>query len=68
MKELQEILSAIGFSEGLIEAVKTTPKIECQETDVNDISYQAFENDIITSTEISMSDNYNYNAYILGWE
>ncbi len=64
MKELQEILGAIGFSEGLIEAIKKTPKIECQETDVNDIFYQAFENEMITSTVISMSENNS--AYNIG--
>lgn len=64
MTELQEILGAIGFSEGLIEAIKKTPIIECHETDVNGIFYQAFENDMITSTVISMSENNS--AYNIG--
>ena len=62
MNKLKEILSEVGFSDELIDAINMTPKMESQEINVDDICYQAFENNIISSTEINLSgesDTYN---------
>jgi len=64
MKNLKDTLQEVGFSNELIDAISATPQLESQENNVDDICYQAFENDIISSTEINMNDNSNtFNYY-----
>lgn len=64
MKNLKDILHDVGFSNELIEAINTTPQLECQDNNVDDIRYQAFENNITSSTEINMIETPNtYNYY-----
>lgn len=64
MKNLKDTLHEVGFSNELIDAISATPQLESQENNVDDICYQAFENDITSSTEINMSGNSNtFNYY-----
>ena len=64
MKNLKDTLHEVGFSNELIDAISATPQLESQEYTVDDICYQAFENDITSSTEINMNDNSNtFNYY-----
>jgi hypothetical protein len=64
MKNLKDTLHEVGFSNELIDAISATPQLESQENNVDDICYQAFENDITSSTEINMNDNSNtFNYY-----
>lgn len=64
MKNLKDTLREVGFSNELIDAINATPQLEDQENNVNNICYQAYENDITSSTEINMSGNPNtYNYY-----
>ncbi len=64
MKNLKDTLHEFGFSNELIEAISATPQLESQENNVDDICYQAFENDITSSTEINMNGNSNtFNYY-----
>ncbi len=64
MKNLQDTLRKIGFSNEFIDAINATPQLESQENNVDNTYYQAFENDITSSTEINMSGNPNtYNYY-----
>lgn len=63
MKILKDILREVGFSNELIDAINATPQLEGQENNVDNTYYQAYENDITSSTEINMSANphmYNY--------
>lgn len=63
MKILKDILHEVGFSNELIDAINATPQLEGQENNVDNTYYQAYENDITSSTEINMSGNphmYNY--------
>lgn len=63
MKILKDILREVGFSNELIDAINATPQLEGQENNVDNTYYQAYENDITSSTEINISDNphmYNY--------
>lgn len=63
MKNLKDTLLEVGFSNELIDAISATPQLESQENNVDDICYQAFENDITSSTEINMNGNsstFNY--------
>lgn len=61
MKNLKDTLQKVGFSNELIDAISATPQLESQENNVDDICYQAFENEITSSTEINM--NYNSNTF-----
>ena len=64
MKNLKDTLHEVGFSNELIDAISATPQLESQKNNVDDICYQAFENDITSSTEINMNDNSNtFNYY-----
>lgn len=64
MKNLKDTLREVGFSNELIDAISTTPQLESQENNVDNISYQTFENEVTSSTEINMSDNTNtFNYY-----
>ena len=64
MKNLKDTLHEVGFSNELIDAISATPQLESQENNVDDICYQAFENDITSSTEINMNGNSNtFNYY-----
>lgn len=64
MKNLKDTLLEVGFSNELIDAISATPQLESQENNVDDICYQAFENDITSSTEINMNGNSNtFNYY-----
>ena len=64
MKNLKDTLLEFGFSNELIDAISTTPRLESQENNVNDTRYQTFENNMTSSTEINMSENPNtYNYY-----
>lgn len=64
MKNLKDTLREVGFSNELIDAINATPQLEGQENNVNNTCYQAYENDITSSTEINMSGNPNtYNYY-----
>ena len=63
MKNLKDTLHEVSFSNELIDAISATPQMESQENNVDDICYQAFECNMASSTEISMSENpdtYNY--------
>ncbi len=63
MMNLKDTLREVGFSNELIDAISKSPQLESQENNVEDICYQAFENDITSSTEINMSgnsDTFNY--------
>ena len=64
MKELNETLRRVGFSNELIDAISEAPQLKSQEIDVDDTYYQTFKNDITSSTEINMTEDYNtYNDY-----
>lgn len=64
MKNLKDTLLEFGFSNELIDAISTTPRLESQENNVNDTRYQTFENNMTSSTEINMSETHNvYNYY-----
>lgn len=64
MKNLKDTLREVGFSNELIDAINATPQLESQENNVDNISYQTFENEVTSSTEINMSDNTNtFNYY-----
>lgn len=64
MKNLKDTLHEVGFSNELIDAISATPQLESQENNVDDICYQAFENDITSSTELNMNGNSNtFNYY-----
>lgn len=64
MKNLKDTLLEFGFSNELIDAISTTPRLESQENNVADTRYQTFESNMTSSTEINMSENPNtYNYY-----
>ena len=64
MKNLKDTLHEVGFSNELIDAISTTPQLESQENNVDNICYQTFENNMTSSTEINMSETPNaYNYY-----
>lgn len=64
MKNLKDTLIEFGFSNELIDAISTTPRLESQENKVADTRYQTFESNMTSSTEINMSENPNtYNYY-----
>ena len=64
MKNLKDTLHEVGFSNELIDAISTTPQLESQENNVDNICYQTFKNDITSSTEINMNGNSNtFNYY-----
>lgn len=64
MKNLKDTLHEVGFSNELIDAISATPQLDSQENNVDDICYQTFECNTISSTEINMSENNNaYNYY-----
>lgn len=64
MKNLKDTLLEFGFSNELIDAISTTPRLESQENNVDDTRYQTFESNMTSSTEINMSENPNtYNYY-----
>lgn len=64
MENFKEILREVGFSDELIDAINKTPQMGGQEIDIDNTHYLTYENDIISSTEISMSDNTNtFNYY-----
>lgn len=64
MKNLEDILFEVGFSNELIDAISTTPQLKSQENNVDNIHYQTFESNMTSSTEINISENPNtYNYY-----
>lgn len=64
MKNLEDILFEVGFSNELIDAISTTPQLKSQENNVDNIRYQTFESNMTSSTEINISENPNtYNYY-----
>lgn len=64
MKNLKDTLREVGFSNELIDAIDATPQLDGLKNNVDNTYYMAFENDIISSTEINMSGNPNtYNYY-----
>lgn len=64
MENLNNLLREVGFSEELIDAIGTIPQLESQDIDVDNTRYQTFENNMVSSTEINMSENPNtYNYY-----
>lgn len=63
MENLDNLLREVGFSDELINAIGTIPQLESQDIDVDNIRYQTFESNMVSSTEINMNENpstYNY--------
>jgi len=63
MKELKEKLQELGFSKELAEAIDNVPIAESQEEKVEDVSFQTYENNVYSSTDLKLFDdtsNFNY--------
>jgi len=63
MKELKETLQELGFSKELAEAIDNVPIAESQEKKVEDVSFQTFEDNVYSSTDLKLFDdtnNFNY--------
>ncbi len=56
MKTLEDELKEIGYSEDLVKVIASTSKMDCPNIDVDLTTYQTFEDVIISTNNVSVTN------------
>ena len=56
MKTLEEELRDVGYSDELVKVIKNAEDFNLQEINVSNVSCQLYENHVVSSTELDVTD------------
>lgn len=69
MDTLEKELRDIGYSDDFINSVRDAKLFVPPDVDIANICFQSFENDIVSSTELKITDApTSYTNYVIGTE
>lgn len=56
MNTLEEELRDVGYSDELVKVIKNAEDFNLQEINVSNVSFQLYENHVVSSTELDVTD------------